>query len=128
MTQLTAAEQFEASKKQVAALNERRTRLQGQRDTVLQQLAEARKEALGLFDTADLGELRALLVQQEQANAAALATLAAGVVDTEAVIGRIEFLLANPERLLELEAELDEAPTEAAESPAGAVAPGHEDI
>lgn len=111
MTQATAAEQFEATKKQVTALNERGARLKGQRESITTQLAEARAEAVALFKTSEVPALRQQLADTNAHNSEVLAVTQASATQVETVFSRIEFLLANPDRLLELAPELAEQPS-----------------
>lgn len=64
----TAIALLEEQKRRHASLLERRTRAMGQLDAERRALEEARAEAIALFGTADLEELRALYASTSQAN------------------------------------------------------------
>ncbi len=120
MAQATAAEQFDTVKKQVIALNERGARLKGQRESITAQLAEARAESVGLFKTAEVPALRQQLADTNAHNGAIMTETQASATQVETILSRVEFLMANPDRLLELAPELAEpsAPEPAAANPA----------
>jgi RNA processing factor Prp31 len=67
-TEKTATALLEEQKQRHAALTARRTRAEGQLEAERRALDEAKQEALKLFGTADLEQLRALYAQQSQSN------------------------------------------------------------
>jgi RNA processing factor Prp31 len=67
-TEKTATALLEEQKRRHGALTERRTRAEGQLDAERRALDETRQEAIRLFGTADIEQLRALYAQQTQSN------------------------------------------------------------
>lgn len=93
----TVLDQLEQSKQRVDRTNVRRNRIQVQLEAARQQYAEAVREAEAGHGTADLDKLRAILVDLEAKNTAAVADFVRAVDDYEAFIARIEGALADPE-------------------------------
>lgn len=129
----TAVEQLEQYKQRVERLNARRTRVQVQLEAARQQYAEAVREATANYATADLAQLKALLMRREDENTKALADFVRAVDEFEAFITRIEEALANPQLLAAMVAEMPALaplpePVAAPAAPAAAVAFYGEDI
>ena len=93
---LTALEQLEASKKQLAGLAERRTRIQVQLESARQMLADARKRAEAEYGTADVTRLREILAERDRTNTEAVGQFKLAVTEFDAFINRIEQAMANP--------------------------------
>lgn len=108
----TPVEQLEQMKKTVESLGTRRQGIQVKLEAARQQLTEARKEAKTLYDTEDLGELKAILARQEEANARALEDYANAVREFEGFIARIEEAMSNPQVMAEMLTQLPELPLE----------------
>lgn len=101
-TTQTAVEQLEQSKNRLESLKARRQRAQVQLEAGRQQLAEAQREAMELYGTSDLGELKKILAQQEAENTGALSEFQKAVGEFEGYIGRIEEALTNPAAMASL--------------------------
>lgn len=86
----TPAQQLEDLKTRLAALQERRTRVQVKLEAEKQALAEAQAEARAMFGTADLEELRALYRQRQQDNDKALQEFASALEDAERRLTDVE--------------------------------------
>lgn len=98
MTQptLSPVEQLNQSKQKLAALAERRTRVQVQLEAARQQLSEARVQAETEYGTADVARLREILAERDKANTAAAEQFQLAVTEFESFLTRIEQALANP--------------------------------
>ena len=124
----TVLDQLEQSKQRVERANTRRNRIQVQLESARQQHADAVREAEAGHGTADLDKLRAILVDLEAKNTAAVAEFVRAVDDFEAFITRIENALADPEVMAAVLATMAPvvapaaAPTPTATKPAAAVA------
>lgn len=118
---VSALEQLEQLKKRLDALTTRRTQAQVKLEAARQQYAEAVKEAKDNYGTAELDELRAILVRQEEANNAALAEFTRGLDQFENFISRIEAALADPEVMAAMVSAMEPAVVTKSTTPAPAV-------
>lgn len=118
---VSALEQLEQLKKRLDALTTRRTQAQVKLEAARQQYAEAVKEAKENYGTAELDELRAILVRQEEANNAALAEFTRGLDQFENFISRIEAALADPEVMAAMVSAMEPAVVAKPTTPAPAV-------
>lgn len=118
---VSALEQLEQLKKRLDALTTRRTQAQVKLEAARQQYAEAVKEAKDNYGTAELDELRAILVRQEEANNAALAEFTRGLDQFENFISRIEAALADPEVMAAMVSAMEPAVVAKPATPAPAV-------
>ncbi len=132
-----ALELLEQAKQRVEGANTRRQRIQVQLESARQQYAEAVGEAETNYGTADLAQLRAILVKQEADNEKAIMEFVHAVNGFENFIERIEKALADPEAMTALLSTMPEAepaapPVLAAATPAvagaGVVAFNEDDI
>ncbi|GBG14452.1 ATPase [Novimethylophilus kurashikiensis] len=119
----TAVEQLEQGKKRLESLTVRRQHAQVQLEAGRQQLADAQREAMERYGTADLAELKRILARQEADNERALGEFQTSVAEFEGFISKIEAALADPVAMASLLASMPEqaapvSPAEAAPAPA----------
>lgn len=103
----TALEQLEQLRKRLDGLTARRTAAQVKLESARQQYQEAVAEAQANYGTANLDELRAILVKEEERNSAALADFVRGLNQFEEFLTRIENALENPEVMAALVATME---------------------
>lgn len=86
----SAVERLEAGKRQLAALIDRRTRLQVELEATKRQLKEAQLEADLEYGTADLTALRNLYKEREAQNNAAVEAFLQSLTDLEVELKKTE--------------------------------------
>ena len=95
MTGKTPVELVEEGKKRLAGLRERQHAVAVRLEATRQKLTDTRLEAEMEFGTADLGQLRELYKQREEANANAAAEFTMALDDIDAALRRTERALEN---------------------------------
>ena len=95
MTGKTPVELVEEGKKRLAALRDRQHAVAVRLEATKQKLADTRLEAEMEFGTSDLGKLRELYKQREEANASAAAEFTMAIDDIDAGLRRTERALEN---------------------------------
>lgn len=90
MTVKTPVQQLEEQKTRLATLQERHTRVQVKLEAERQALQEAQAEALALFGTSDLEELRNLFRQRQVDNERQVADFIQALDDVERRLGDVE--------------------------------------
>lgn len=81
---------LEEHKRRLTSLAERRTRTQGQLDAERRALEEAQREALELFGTSDLAELRRLYTERNAANDSAVVAFVLELDEVERGLAAVE--------------------------------------
>lgn len=117
MTQDTKA-RFEQQVKRADALNARRTRVQVQLEAARQQHAQAVREAIEAYGTADLNVLRAQHTALAEENTRVVGDFEAALGTFDSMLTRIEAALADPAALSDFLLELGSTPG-AGSAPAG---------
>lgn len=88
--QKTSVQILDEQKKRLAALQERRTRLQVRLETERKALQEAQEEAQALFGTSDLDALRALYRERQADNDRKVVDFVMALDDIDQRLGDIE--------------------------------------
>lgn len=89
-TQKTSVQILDDQKKRLASLQERRTRIQVRVETERRTLTEAQQEAIALFDTADLDQLRKIYRERQELNDRVVVEFVMSLDDIEQKLGDIE--------------------------------------
>lgn len=89
-TQKTSVQILDDQKKRLASLQERRTRIQVRVETERRTLTEAQQEAIALFNTADLDQLRKIYRERQELNDRVVVEFVMSLDDIEQKLGDIE--------------------------------------